>query len=153
MSLLHKVLDPPSYTRDLQRAKFQKSILGHNFWMECPRDLNSTPLSYIFNALFRDTPLAYFSSQHMCHVCHVPFSQKGTKLRKFKCTNTDSVKLADRPNMSYIFEKVMVQGPQTLFPCFLCANTQIQIHKYTNTQIQLRSKLQIDLTCAIFLKR
>ena len=31
MSLLHKVLDPPSYTRDLQRAKFQKSILGHNF--------------------------------------------------------------------------------------------------------------------------
>ena len=33
----------------------------------------------------------------------------------------------------------------------------MQIHKYnytnTNTQIQLRSKLQIDLTCAIFLKR
>ena len=32
-------------------------------------------------------------------------------------------------------------------------NPQIQIHKCTNTQIQLRSKLQIDLTCAIFLKR
>ena len=31
MSLFHKVLDPPSYTRDLQRAKFQKSIFGHNF--------------------------------------------------------------------------------------------------------------------------
>ena len=80
--------------------------------MECPTDLNSTSMSCIFNALFRDTPLAYFSSQHMCHVCHVTFSQKGAKLRKFKCTNTDSVKLADRPNMSYIFEKVMVQGPQ-----------------------------------------
>ena len=33
------------------------------------------------------------------------------------------------------------------------ANTQIQIHKYTNTQIQLRAKLQIDMACAIFMKR
>ena len=71
MSLLHKVLDPPSYTRDLQRAKFWKSILGHNFWMECPMDLNSTPLSYIFNALFRDTPLAHLLLRHVCHVCHI----------------------------------------------------------------------------------
>ena len=74
MSLLHKVLDPPSYTRDLQRAKFWKSILGHNFWMECPTDLNSTPLSYIFNALFRDIPLAYLT-QHLtrdiCDACDV----------------------------------------------------------------------------------
>ena len=76
MSLLHKVLDPPSYTRDLQRAKFQKSILGHNFWMECPTDLNSTPLSYIFNALFRDIPLAYLT-QHLtrdiCDACDVTY--------------------------------------------------------------------------------
>ena len=71
MSLLHKVLDPPSYTRDLQRAKFWKSILGHNFWMEGPMDLNSTPLSYIFNALFRDTPLAHLLLRHVCHICHV----------------------------------------------------------------------------------
>ena len=71
MSLLHKVLDPPSYTRDLQRAKFWNSILGHNFWMEGPMDLNSTPLSYIFNALFRDTPLAHLLLRHVCHVCHV----------------------------------------------------------------------------------
>ena len=64
----------------------------------------------------------------MCHVCQVPFSQKGTKLRKFKCTNTDSVKLADRPNMSYIFEKVMVQGPQKQ-----CSRlSDVQLHKYTN---------------------
>ena len=28
-------------------------------------------LNYIFNALFRDTPLAYFSSCATCHVCHV----------------------------------------------------------------------------------
>ena len=71
MSLLHKVLDPPSYTRDLQRAKFWNSILGHNFWMEGPMDLNSTPLSYIFNALFRDTPLAHLLLRHMCHICHI----------------------------------------------------------------------------------
>ena len=69
MSLLHKVLDPPSYTRDLQRAKFQKTILGHNFWMECPTDLNSTPLSYIFNALFRDTPLAYLTQHLTRDIC------------------------------------------------------------------------------------
>ena len=29
---------------------------GHNFWQEGPTDLRSTPLSYIFHALFRDTP-------------------------------------------------------------------------------------------------
>ena len=29
---------------------------------------------------------------------------------------------------------------------------QIQKYKYTNTQIQFKSNLQIDLTCAIFLK-
>merc|ERR1712212_84890 len=33
------------------------------------------------------------------------------------------------------------------------ANTQIQIHKYTNTQIQHMKKCQKDPTCGIFLKR
>ena len=32
-------------------------------------------------------------------------------------------------------------------------NTQIQIHKYTNTQILLGQKLEKDMTCAIFLER
>ena len=32
---------------------------GHNFWPEGPTDLRSTPLSYIFHALFRDTPLGH----------------------------------------------------------------------------------------------
>ena len=31
-------------------------------------------------------------------------------------------------------------------------NTQIQIHKYTNTQIQFGRKVKIGMTCAIFLK-
>ena len=34
-------------------------------------DLNSTPLSYIFNVLFRDTPLAHLLLRHVCHVCHI----------------------------------------------------------------------------------
>ena len=140
-----------SHFLDLLRAKCRKSIMVHIFWLKCPTDLRSTILSYIFNALFRDTPLAYFSSQHMCHVCHVTFSQKGAKLRKFKCTNTDSVKLADRPNMSYIFEKVMVQGPQKQYS--QVSYVQIHKYKYTNTQIHFWSKMQIGRTCALFLKR
>ena len=35
---------------------------GHNFLLEGPTDLRSTPLSHIFHALFRDTPLGY--AQH-----------------------------------------------------------------------------------------
>ena len=38
---------------------FQNTIFGHNFWLECPTKVISTQLSYILNALFRDTPLAY----------------------------------------------------------------------------------------------
>ena len=61
ISFLPLELDPLTYTKDLQRAKFRKSITGHNFWLVCPTDLRSTSLSCIFNALFRDTPLAYLT--------------------------------------------------------------------------------------------
>ena len=40
-----------------------------------------------------------------------------------------------------------------IFTCVKRANTKIQIHKYTNTQIQHMTKCQIDPTCGIFLKR
>jgi len=36
---------------------------------------------------------------------------------------------------------------------FKITNTQIQIHKYKNTQIQRMTKCQIHPTCGIFLKR
>ena len=68
-----------------------------------------------------------------------------------KYTNTDSVKVPNRPNMAYIFEKVMVRGPQK--ECSQVSDMQIHKYNYTNTQIQFGSNLQIDLTCAIFLKR
>ena len=32
---------------------------GYNFLLEGPTDFRSTPLSYIFHALFRDTPLGH----------------------------------------------------------------------------------------------
>jgi hypothetical protein len=39
------------------------------------------------------------------------------------------VKFAERPNMCYIFEKVMLQGPQKQ-----CSRvSDVQFHKYTNT--------------------
>ena len=45
-----------------------------------------------------------------------------------KYTNTVWVKFADRPNMCYIFEKVMVRGPQKQ-----CSQlSDVQLHKYTN---------------------
>ena len=48
-----------SLERGYRWGNIQKSFLGDNFWLECPTDLRSTPLSYIFNALFRDTPLGH----------------------------------------------------------------------------------------------
>ena len=71
------------------------------------------------------------------------------QILKYKYTNTALVKVVDRHDMCYIFEKVMVRGPQKQ-----CSReSDLQIHKYTNTQIQHWSKLQIDITFAIFLKR
>ena len=40
-----------------------------------------------------------------------------------------------------------------IFPLIKHANTKIQIHKYTNTQIQHMTKYQKAPTCCIFLKR
>ena len=40
-----------------------------------------------------------------------------------------------------------------IFPCVKHANTKIQIHKYTDTQIQQMMKCQKDPTYGIFLKR
>ena len=51
------------------------------------------------------------------------------QIHKYKYTNTVWVKFADRPNMCYIFEKVMVQRPQKQYSPV----SDMQIHKYTNT--------------------
>ena len=62
-----------SLERGYRWGNIQKSFLGDNFWLECPTDLRSTPLSYIFNALFRDTPLGYtFCAQPNSQIAKYP---------------------------------------------------------------------------------
>jgi hypothetical protein len=72
------------------------------------------------------------------------------QIHKYNYTNTVWVKFANRPNICYIFEKVMVQGPQK--QCSRVCDKQIHKYNYTNTQIQFGSNLQIDLMCYIFEK-
>ena len=52
-----------------------------------------------------------------------------TQIQLHKYTNTVWVKFADKPNMCYIFEKVMVRGPQKQYSPV----SDMQIYKYTNT--------------------
>merc|ERR1711989_23085 len=87
---------------------------------------------------------------------HINTQRQIHKYTNTKYTNTVTVKVANRPSMCYIFEKAMVQGPQK--QCSQVSDVQTHKDKYTNTQIQntqiqLRSKLQIGPICAIFLKR
>merc|ERR1719210_1669564 len=76
------------------------------------------------------------------------YTNTNTQIHKY--ANSALVKVADRHDMCYIFEKVMARGPQK--QCSWLSDLQIHKYKYTNTQIQYWSKLQIDMTCAIFLK-
>ena len=52
-----------------------QTYFGHNFWQEGPTDLRSTPLSYIFDALFRHTPLG--------HLCRTQPNSQIAKLAKY----------------------------------------------------------------------
>ena len=54
-----------------------------------------------------------------------------TQIQLHKYTNTVWVKFADRSNMCYIFEKVMVRGPQK--QCYRVSDMQIHKYKYTKT--------------------
>ena len=61
-------------------------------------------------------------------------------------------------NMSWTIQTIYflkALGPRIsklILPSVSYSNTQIQIHIYTNTQIQHMTKCQKDPTCAIFLK-
>ena len=74
---------------------------------------------------------------------------------KFLCGATLSASLCnanyDNDDIGYIGEN----GECSQVSDMQIHNTNTQIHKYTyiNSQIQFGSKLQIPLTCAIFLKR
>ena len=59
------------------------------------------------------------------------FQNTNTQIRKYRKTAYD--KVPEGPNLCYIFETRIVQGYQKLYSHL--PNKQIQIHKYTNTQI------------------
>ena len=63
----------------IQGIFLAKKVVGHNFWTEGPTDLRSTPLSYIFGALFGDTPLGhiFFAYAHMPKYAHMPICHMG----------------------------------------------------------------------------
>ena len=55
-----------------------KSTFGHNFWLECPRDLWLTSLSCIFDSLFGDTPFGHiFLHMPICPYAHMPICPYG----------------------------------------------------------------------------
>ena len=80
-------------------------------------------------------PKAY--DMHYPHDMHYPVTQSpNTNTQMHKYTNTASVKVAERPNMCYIFEKLMVRGPQkqcSHVSDMQIHNTNTQIHKYKDT--------------------
>merc|ERR1711963_1104191 len=103
---------------------------------------NRHDMCYIFEKVMVRGPQKQCSG---CLTCKC--TNTNTQIHKY--ANTALVKVADRHDICYIFEKAMVRGPQKR-----CSRvSDLQIYKYTNTQIQHWSKLQIDMTCAIFLKR
>ena len=65
----------------------------------------------------------------MCQTCK--YTNTNTQIQIHKYTNRAYHKVPERPNMWYIFEKMIVQGYEKLISHV--PNTQIQIHKYTNT--------------------
>ena len=117
-------------------AKLQKIHYSHIFWLNCPTDMRSLILSYIFKALFRNTPLAYFSSCHMCHICHVTCDKKGEikKSQMHKYRFGQSGRKAEHSLIFYVRPHIWCTvGKRTMLGDVVLANTQIQIHKYTNT--------------------
>ena len=63
-NMLMLVISVSRFGSSCSHYKIQGNInakinFGHNFWLEGPTDLRSTLLSYIFYALFRNTPLGY----------------------------------------------------------------------------------------------
>ena len=69
------------------------------------------------------------------------YTNTNTQIHKY--TNTAYEKMTEIPNICYIFEKPRVQGHQKWYSGL--SDTQIHKYKFTNTQIQLRWKLRIDL--------
>merc|ERR1711963_629194 len=64
-----------------------------------------------------------------------------TEIRHFEC-----------PNQKIYENRLVTKCSNISKESLRWPNTQIQIHKYTNTQIRFGRKVKIGMTCAIFLK-
>ena len=96
----------------LQWAISQKMISGYNFWLECPTKVRSTQLSYIFKALFRDTPLAYNFFRTTCHLspdhlstCHLPPGTWNAKTERRKNYTVSEEKIVQWPKIKFSNER------------------------------------------------
>ena len=81
-----------------QTPKLRKLISGQNFWLECLTDLRSTSLSYIFNVLFRDTPLGHvFCVQPNSQIANIWLTE-AEKSQKKRTGNTQKEHVPHRMN-------------------------------------------------------
>ena len=81
-------------------------VSGYNFWLECPTKVRLTQLSYIFKALFRDTPLAYNFFRTTCHLspdhlstCHLPPGTWNAKTERRKNYTVSEEKIVQWPKI------------------------------------------------------
>ena len=102
-------------------------------------------------------------SESLCHPwsIHMPSlaCKPNTNTQIHKYTNTQihkyrfGQKCKQTQHVVYFWKGNGTRTSKINFPVVWHANANTQIHIYTNTQIQLRTKMQTNTTCAIFLKR
>ena len=87
-------------------------IIGFNFLLVCPTKVRSTQLSYIFKALFRDTPLAYNFFRTTCHLspdhlstCHLPPGTWNAKTERRKNYTVSEEKIVQWPKIKFSNER------------------------------------------------
>ena len=95
------------------------AMLHNNFGLDSPMDPRSTPLSYIFNPLFRDTPHDSI---------FLKYKYKYRYKYKYKYTNTACDAVQESTDVCYIFEELVVQQCQKLY--YQVFNLQIQQYKH-----------------------
>ena len=90
-----------------ERAPFQN--LHHNYFSCCQICICPFSCTVGLSVALHEMGSVKFNV-YSCVTCK--YTNTTTQIQIHKYTNTASIKVADRPNMCYIFEKVMVRGPQ-----------------------------------------
>ena len=111
-----------------ERAPFQN--LHHNYFSCCQICICPFSCTVGLSVAWHEMGSVKFNV-YSCVTCK--YTNTITQIQIHKYTNTASIKVADRPNMCYIFEEVTVRGPQKQ-----CSRvSDMQIHKYNNTNTQI----------------